>query len=334
MFEAAHARGAGGAVPRDAHQAAGRRAADAGEHRAQGAGRRARAGSGGDGSPSSTTGLQRPRRSARCTGPCGTTGARSRSRCSTPAPARRCIADLDQLARLGRMFGSWIPGLDIRPLLDELQRPGRRGARLPAARPRRRTAFARGLRRRPGVRGPGVVAGGEQVAGHRVGGRRAAVAGHRGGHPGRARPAPGCSTARFLFSGPARAGLLHADPHPGNFRLTADGRLGVVDFGAVARLPDGLPEPIGRLLGDALDGDAEAVRRRPARRRVHQAARSTSTAGGAARLPRAVPRAGRGSTTFRFNRAWMRGAVRPHQRPAAPRLHARPAGSTCRRRTC
>ena len=32
--------------------------------------------------------------------------------------------------------------------------------------------------------------------------------------------------ARFLFSGPARAGLLHADPHPGNFRLLADGRSG------------------------------------------------------------------------------------------------------------
>ena len=30
---------------------------------------------------------------------------------------------------------------------------------------------------------------------------------------------------RFLFSGPARAGLLHADPHPGNFRMLADGRL-------------------------------------------------------------------------------------------------------------
>jgi ABC1 atypical kinase-like domain len=44
---------------------------------------------------------------------------------------------------------------------------------------------------------------------------------------------------RFLFSGPARVRLLHADPHPGNFRLLADGRLGVLDFGAVDRLPDG-----------------------------------------------------------------------------------------------
>ena len=27
---------------------------------------------------------------------------------------------------------------------------------------------------------------------------------------------------RFLLSGPERAGLLHADPHPGNFRMTAE----------------------------------------------------------------------------------------------------------------
>jgi predicted unusual protein kinase regulating ubiquinone biosynthesis (AarF/ABC1/UbiB family) len=58
----------------------------------------------------------------------------------------------------------------------------------------------------------------------------------------------GILLVRFLFSGPARAGLLHADPHPGNFRLLADGRLGVIDFGAVDRLPDGLPPFFGRLL--------------------------------------------------------------------------------------
>jgi predicted unusual protein kinase regulating ubiquinone biosynthesis (AarF/ABC1/UbiB family) len=61
------------------------------------------------------------------------------------------------------------------------------------------------------------------------------------------------------FSGPQRAGLLHADPHPGNFRLLDDGRLGVIDFGATARLPDGHPEPIGRLLRWALEGKASDV---------------------------------------------------------------------------
>jgi hypothetical protein len=63
----------------------------------------------------------------------------------------------------------------------------------------------------------------------------------------------------FLLAGPARAGLLHADPHPGNFRLTEDGRFGVLDFGAVKRLPDGMPTEIGELLTLALLGDAEGV---------------------------------------------------------------------------
>ena len=72
--------------------------------------------------------------------------------------------------------------------------------------------------------------------------------------------------ARFLFSGPARTGLLHADPHPGNFRLLPGGpdgeddwRLGVLDFGTVDRLPGGLPDTIGTSLRMTLDGDAEAV---------------------------------------------------------------------------
>ncbi len=71
--------------------------------------------------------------------------------------------------------------------------------------------------------------------------------------------------ARFLFAGPARTGLLHADPHPGNFRLVKTGRaasgwqLGVLDFGTVDRLPGGLPRPIGTSLRLALAGDAGAV---------------------------------------------------------------------------
>jgi predicted unusual protein kinase regulating ubiquinone biosynthesis (AarF/ABC1/UbiB family) len=71
--------------------------------------------------------------------------------------------------------------------------------------------------------------------------------------------------ARFLFAGPARTGLLHADSHPGNFRLLVDDgpaegwRLGVLDFGTVDRLPEGLPLPIGTALRLALADDAESV---------------------------------------------------------------------------
>ncbi len=60
----------------------------------------------------------------------------------------------------------------------------------------------------------------------------------------------------FLVAGPGRAGLLHADPHPGNFRLMEDGRLGVMDFGAINRLPEGLPPALGPLLSAAIAGDA------------------------------------------------------------------------------
>jgi len=63
----------------------------------------------------------------------------------------------------------------------------------------------------------------------------------------------------FLVSGPERAGLLHTDPHPGNFRITADGRLGVLDFGSTLRLPDGMPPTFGRLIAALLSGDEAAV---------------------------------------------------------------------------
>lgn len=61
---------------------------------------------------------------------------------------------------------------------------------------------------------------------------------------------------RFLFAGPARSGLLHGDPHPGNFLVLPDGRLGIIDFGLVNRLPQGLPYPMGELLRHASRGEA------------------------------------------------------------------------------
>ena len=64
---------------------------------------------------------------------------------------------------------------------------------------------------------------------------------------------------RFLLSAPARVGLLHADPHPGNFRVLADGRLGVLDFGAVVPMPEGMPESFGRLIRVMLCDDPAEV---------------------------------------------------------------------------
>lgn len=48
--------------------------------------------------------------------------------------------------------------------------------------------------------------------------------------------------ADMLFHG----GLLHADPHPGNVLVTPDGRLALIDFGAVVRLTPGWRQSLAR----------------------------------------------------------------------------------------
>ena len=73
------------------------------------------------------------------------------------------------------------------------------------------------------------------------------------------RDAMGLKYQRFLLSAPERSGLLHADPHPGNFRVLDDGRLGVLDFGAVLPMPDGMPESFGRLIRVMLATDPDEV---------------------------------------------------------------------------
>ena len=75
------------------------------------------------------------------------------------------------------------------------------------------------------------------------------------------RNSTGAAYQRFLLSGPERVGLLHTDPHPGNFRRTPDGRLGVLDFGSTLELPGGMPRTFGRLIRLLLQGDAAAIER-------------------------------------------------------------------------
>jgi predicted unusual protein kinase regulating ubiquinone biosynthesis (AarF/ABC1/UbiB family) len=166
-------------------------------------------------------------------------------------------SDLNQLTRMARMFGVLIPGLDIKPLLTELKARVEEELDYELEAGYQRT-FAAAYAGDPDIVVPEVVMAGPHVI----------VTTWLDGTPlsrlisggtTEQRNHAGLLLVRFLFSGPSRAGLLHADPHPGNYRLLDDGRLGVLDFGAVNRLPDGLPEPIGRLLGVALSGDAEAL---------------------------------------------------------------------------
>ena len=174
-----------------------------------------------------------------------------------PGAGPALLGDLKQLGRLARMLSSLSPGLDVKPLLAELTArvTEELDYRLEAE---AQATFALAYDGDPDIKVPEVVTGSERVlVTEWLDGTPLSAVIQDGTPPQRDRAA--LLLARFLFSGPVLAGLLHADPHPGNFRLLPDGRLGVIDFGAVNRLPDGSPEPIGRLARLALQGRAQEV---------------------------------------------------------------------------
>ena len=163
-----------------------------------------------------------------------------------PGVGRALISDFNQLSRCARLFSALMPGLDAKPLLAELRDrvAEELDYRLEAA---AQQAFAAAYAGDPDVSVPGVVSVSDHVlVSEWLDGIPLAriIAGGTAAQRNRA----GIMMIRFLFSGPARVRLLHADSHPGNFRLLAGGRLGVLDFGAVARLPDGFPPIFGRVL--------------------------------------------------------------------------------------
>ncbi|MGW7415430.1 ABC1 kinase family protein [Streptomyces sp. NPDC054863] len=183
-----------------------------------------------------------------------------------PGAGEALLSDLNQLGRFAKLLGPLVPGMDIKPLITELR--DRVSEELDyELEARAQREHAAEFVDDPDVVVPDVVHQCDEVL----------VTEWMDGTPlseviadgtQEQRDRAGQLLARFLFSGPARTGLLHADPHPGNFRLlpadpdrAEDGpwRLGVLDFGTVDRLPGGLPGTIGEALRMTLEGDADAV---------------------------------------------------------------------------
>jgi ubiquinone biosynthesis protein len=54
-------------------------------------------------------------------------------------------------------------------------------------------------------------------------------------------------------------GIFHADPHPGNFFIEADGRIGLIDFGMIGQLDEHTQELLADLLVDISHQDAERL---------------------------------------------------------------------------
>lgn len=175
-----------------------------------------------------------------------------------PGAARALTADLRQIARMARLFGILAPALDVKPLIAELQ--DRVAEELDySLEAGAQSVFAGAFADDPEVVIPEPLAHTERALVSEWLEADSSLAQIISTGTQEERDRYGEAYVRFLFAGPERAGMLHADPHPGNFRIMPDGRLGVVDFGAVARLPDGLPESMGRLLRLVVDGDFEAV---------------------------------------------------------------------------
>lgn len=174
-----------------------------------------------------------------------------------PGAGKALMSDVQQISRVARVATAWVPGIDIKPILDELRdrMAEELDYRIEAV---HQETVAEAFDGHPDVQVPHVVHGTEHVI----------VSEWIDGDPLSRVIADGTAAERdraaslyleFLLAGPDRAGVLHADPHPGNFRITPDGRLGVIDFGACNRLPAGLPPQMGELVTLAVTGEAQQV---------------------------------------------------------------------------
>jgi predicted unusual protein kinase regulating ubiquinone biosynthesis (AarF/ABC1/UbiB family) len=166
-------------------------------------------------------------------------------------------SDLRQIGRMTKTFAPLAAGMDVKPLVDELTERVEEELDYTIEATSQQQA-ALGFAGSEEFFVPQVLAHTSKViVSEWVEGRPFATAATL---PQEARNEMALRYVRFLFAGPSRVGLLHADPHPGNFKILDDGRLGVIDFGLVARLPDGLPPAMGRILRIAQHGNAVEVK--------------------------------------------------------------------------
>ncbi|HZZ46602.1 MAG TPA: AarF/UbiB family protein [Pseudonocardia sp.] len=177
-----------------------------------------------------------------------------------PGADEALIADLRQLSRFSRLLQPFIPGLEVKPLINELRE------RMVEELDYRDEAdnqrhFAAAFADDPNFVVPRVLASAPKViVSEWVTGTPVSRIIRDGDQETRNRV--GWLLAEFLNCSPPRARMVHADPHPGNFQLLPDGRLLVIDYGAVARLPDGWPVTLQEITRLALLGESEKLMQR------------------------------------------------------------------------
>jgi predicted unusual protein kinase regulating ubiquinone biosynthesis (AarF/ABC1/UbiB family) len=227
-----------------------------------------------------------------------------------PGAGEALMGDLRQLSRLARGIAPVFPGIDIGPLVKELQDRAAEELdyRLEAV---AQQAFADAFADDPDICVPNVVHATETVLVTEWMESTGSLAKVIADGTQAERDHYGELLVRFTFGAPARTGMLHADPHPGNFRTLprpdgSPGRLGVLDFGAVSRLPGGtFPPAMGHLLRTAMLGDSDALLAGLRKEGfVRDGIRVDATVLLDYLWPFVEPL---GQERYRFTRAWMRG---------------------------
>ncbi|KQR95975.1 ABC transporter ATP-binding protein [Williamsia sp. Leaf354] len=166
-------------------------------------------------------------------------------------------ADLKTLSRMSSLMQRMTPGTDVRALVDELI--ARTEDELDyVGEANNQRAFAAEFDGDPDFVIPKIVASAPKVVvSEWVTGTPLAQIISSGTKQQRDDVA--AKLAEFEISSPARVGLLHGDPHPGNFQILDDGRLAVFDFGAVGHYPNGLPAETGKILRLARDQEFDGL---------------------------------------------------------------------------
>ncbi|HTM86336.1 MAG TPA: AarF/UbiB family protein, partial [Mycobacterium sp.] len=166
-------------------------------------------------------------------------------------------ADLKTIRRLTGVFKQLAPGADVQGIVDELidRTEMELDYRLEADNQR---AFAKAYVDDPHIVIPQVVASAPKVVIQEWldGIPMAEIIAHG---TVQQRDVMGTRLMELTFGSPLRVKMLHGDAHPGNFMLLPDGRMGVIDFGAVAPLPDGFPIELGMTIRYARDKNYEQL---------------------------------------------------------------------------
>ena len=166
-------------------------------------------------------------------------------------------ADLKTMKRMVSVFKQLSPGADVQGVVDELieRTEMELDYRLEAENQR---AFAKGYRDHPHFVVPAIVASAPKVViAEWMGGIPMAQI-IRTGTP-QQRDIVGTRLFELTYDAPKRIEMMHGDAHPGNFMLLPGDKLGVLDFGAVAPMPGGIPIELGMTVRYALEKDYDKL---------------------------------------------------------------------------